>query len=255
CKHTALYGSFSDSSADRLKRQEFLALTDGECFDNPGSLAACWEHFRPHAKNFDSVLCVNDIAAASLIHHLHGEGIRVPQDIQVACFGSSEIARLYKPAITSVTLDNMKLGRQVVSIYAYLQKADPSVSVSVRVEGKLIVRDSTRPIGLAPTLHERYPAKDDAPNFYEDDEVLLFTRLEKLLASCDALDREIIAGQLAGDSSEQLSERLNLAPETIRYRMRRLTQQLGMDSRSAMLDFLRESHFAHIFGTSGENKL
>ena len=247
CRNTALYGSFSDSSADRIKKSEFRALTDGACFDNPGSLAACWERFRPHARAFDSVLCVNDIAAASLIHRLTEEGIRVPQDIQVACFGSSEISRLFSPAITAVTLDNMELGRQTVSIFAYLQKADPSVSVSVRVAGKLIVRESTLPRGMEPALPERHPAEDHAPSFYDDSEVLLFTQLEKLLASCDELDRAILAGQLAGETSEQLSWRLNLAPESIRYRMRRLTQQLGLDSRTALLDFLRTSHFARIF--------
>lgn len=254
CRRTALYGSFSDSSADRIKKSEFHALSDGTCFDNPGSLAACWELFRPHAAEFDSVLCVNDIAAASLIHHLTEEGIRVPQDIQVACFGSSEIARLFSPAITAVTLDNMELGRQTVSIFSYLQKSDPNVSVSVRVAGKLIVRESTCPTGMHPPLPERHPSKDNAPSFYDDNEVLLFTQLEQLLASCDDLDRAIIAGQLAGESSEQLSWRLNLAPESIRYRMRRLTQQLGLDSRTALLDFLRTSHFARIFRMENSEK-
>ena len=256
CKNTALYGSFSDSSADRLKRSTFRMLTGGACFDNPGSLVECWERFRPHAREFDSVLCVNDIAAASLIHRLSEEGIRVPQDIQVACFGSSEITRLFSPSITAVTLDNTELGRQVVSVFAYLQKADASVSVSVRVAGRLIVRGSTLPGDIEPVLPERHPGADSAPSFYDDDEVLLFTRLEKLLAACDELDRAILAGQLAGDTSEQLSGRLNLAPESIRYRMRRLTQQSGMDSRSSLLDFLRASRFERIFrAESGEKNM
>ncbi|MBE6612291.1 MAG: hypothetical protein E7632_07350 [Ruminococcaceae bacterium] len=248
CSRTALYGSFSDSSADYIKKSEFRALTDGVCFDNPGSLEACWESFRPHAREFDSVLCVNDIAAASLIHRLTEEGIRVPQDIQVACFGSSEISRIFSPSITSVILDNVELGRQTVSIFAYLRKADPSVSVSVRVAGKLVVRESTRPAGVEPALSARHRAQDSAPSFYDDSEVLLFTRLEKLLIACDELDRAILGGQLAGETSELLAERLNLAPETIRYRIRRLTQQIGMDSRADLLEFLREGRFLRMFG-------
>lgn len=248
CSCIALYGSFSNSSADRLKRHEYLKCTGGVCFDNRGSLADCYTAFYPQRKNFDAVLCVNDIAAASLIHHLQQDGIRVPEELQIACFGSSRIASLSKPSLTSLTLECDELGKQAVSIYAYLQKSAPSVSVSVRISGRLIVRETTiLTDGYHAHIEPLHTAEDGSePNFYDDKEVIAFTLLENLLLNCDELDKRILSGQLAGMTTEELAESLNLALESVRYRVRRLLSHTGMKTRGELLKFLCENHFGDV---------
>lgn len=248
CSRVALYGSFSNSSADRLKRHEFLIRTGGVCFDNQGSLEECYRSFFPRWKDFDAVLCVNDMAAASLIHHLRRDGIRIPEELQIACFGSSQIARLSMPSLTSLTLECDELGKQAVSIYAYLQKSAPSVSVSVRVSGQLIVRETTiLTDGYKARIEPPHSADDrDEPNFYDDKEVKAFTLLENLLLNCDELDKRILSGQLAGSTMEELAESLNLAQESVRYRLRRLLSHAGMETRRELLEFLRDNHFVDV---------
>ncbi|MBQ8508911.1 MAG: substrate-binding domain-containing protein [Clostridia bacterium] len=250
CNRTALYGCFGNSSADLIKRRSFneYARPHGECcFDNHAGLAACYDAFRSHVREFDSVLCANDIAAASLINRLRRDGITVPEQLQVVCFGSSEISRLYRPSITALTLSNGELGRQTVSIFSYLTKADRSVNVSVRVGGSLIVRDSTRPCADAVPCPVQPSVHTAASSFYEDDEVKAFTMLENILTACDSTDRAILRSLLGDATGEAIAEALSLAPETVRYRIRRLLQATGLKSRGDLLDYIRNNSFGEVF--------
>ena len=141
-----------------------------------------------------------------------------------------------------------ELGKQAVSIYAYLQKSAPSVSVSVRVSGRLIVRETTiLTDGYKARIEPPHSADDrDEPNFYDDKEVKAFTLLENLLLNCDELDKRILSGQLAGSTMEELAESLNLAQESVRYRLRRQLSHAGMETRRELLEFLRDNHFGDV---------
>ena len=254
CRRPALYGCFTNSSADSIKRRAFIENTSqpetieyADIFENHTGLARCYEDFRPRACEFDSVLCVNDIAAASLINRLRTDRIHVPEDLQVVCFGSSEISRLYRPSITSLALKNAELGRQAVSAFAYLSKAERNVSVSVRVGGSLIVRESTHSDGII--LSDMFAHISKHPlnsSFYEDDEVKAFTTLENILTSCDELDISILRNILIDETTEHIAEKLSLASETVRYRVRRILQNAGMKSRSELLAYIRGNNFGGV---------
>ena len=70
--------------------------------------------------------------------------------------------------------------------------------------------------------------------------------LENLLLNCDELDKRILSGQLAGSTMEELAESLNLAQESVRYRLRRLLSHAGMETRRELLEFLRDNHFGDV---------
>lgn len=254
CKYPALYGCFADSSADLIKRRCFceqlarLSQTPASVFENHGSLAECAKNFITHIHDFDSVVCANDIAAASLIQHMSLAGISVPDDIQVVCFGSSEISRLYSPSITALTLDNAEVGRQTVSTYAYLAKTHGDVSISVRVRGKLIVRESSRVSGSrAPAVRQSAKREQiDTTGFYSDNEVQAFTRLELILLGCDELDREILRQIYLCTTTETIAERLSLAVETVRYRIRRILTNASLKSRGELIDFIKNNGFGSV---------
>ena len=258
CECPALYGGFQNSSADIIKRRAFDEFTAGSgmfrktgSFDNISGLADCFDSFRQHIGEFDSVLCVNDIAAASLINRLRAEGIRVPEELQVVCFGSSEIARLYRPSITALSLNNQEQGRQAVSVYSYLARADADVKLSVRVGGELIVRESTRPADNARSISFSRPRSTASSSFYDDGEVKAFTTFEKLLLCCDELDLSLIGCMLDNVTTERIAERLNLAPETVRYRVRRILSSAGMKSRAELLEYIRGNDFGSVFSADG----
>ena len=249
CRRCALYGCFVNSSADLIKRRAYfeyaprLGFEEPVSFENRSGLADCWSDFVREADRFDSVLCVNDIAAASLINHLRRAGYRVPEQLAVVCFGSSAISRFYSPAITSLSLDNSELGRQTVSMYAYLARSDRSVSVSVRVAGSLNILGSTRPKPDAVAAAPHAVLSPVASSFYEDEEVKAFITLENILGACDELDLRILTRMMDDDKTERIAEALSLAPETVRYRVRRILQTVGMNSRAELIDRIRGNDF------------
>lgn len=260
CRNPVLYAGSSDSSSDSIKKRAFFELTGQSrafdsvgCIDNRSGLKDCYDMFRKHirTKEVDSVLCVNDIAAASLINRLRAEHISVPDEIQVVCFGNSEISRLYRPSVTSLLLDNIEVGRQAVSVFSYLAKSNSSVSASVRICGSLAKQESTRireqrlPMPAASVLSAE-PVAPTHASFYEDEEVKAFTVLEDLLRSCDTFDFQILCFMLEGRSTEWIAESLCMASETVRYRVRRILQNAGLRSRGELIDFIRGNDFGSV---------
>ena len=55
---------------------------------------------------------------------------------------------------------------------------------------------------------------------------------------------------LAGGTTEQAAGLFSIAPETIRYRMRKITQSAGFDSRAEMLAFIKKNRFGSVFVNS-----
>ena len=250
---TALYGCRDDSSTDEIKKSTFLRFlaTEGVpkhsamVFDNNTSLERCYKDFRQQYHCFDSIICANDIAAASLMMHLMHDGIAVPETLSVATFGNSEIARLFSPGITTASLDHEAVGEQIVSLYGYVARNQSEAQVSVQVPSHLIVRQSTGgilPDAAAPLPQKIFHVADDI-GFYQDPEVQSFSNLETMLMVCDSFDRAILKGLLGGDTYEGLAERLDAPLTTVRYRIRRMIHEAGANSRKEFEQWLRNNEF------------
>ncbi len=251
---TALYGCCKNSSTDEIKAGAFTRFLAAEgdlrpesaVFYNDVTLAECYGVFREQRERFDSVICVNDVAAASLITHLGRDGVPVPGRLYVAGFGNTEIARLFRPGITIATLDHEAVGRQLVSLYTYLFRSETDAMVTVRVKCRLNINESTAHTpavaGYMPSLP--LPQTGNGKDFYQDDEVRAFTRLEKLLVQCDDFDLAILRGLMAEETYEGLAERLDAPLTTLRYRVKRMAQWAEADSRSGLTAFLRDNGFA-----------
>ncbi len=250
CRRTALYGCFQNSSTDLIKRRAYLAYAaesgfEPMLFDNTDGLADCFEKLRASLGSNapDSILCVNDIAAVSLVTRLNELGVRIPEDIQIASFGGSEVSRVCRPSITVLEMPNFELGRQTVNAFSYLAKSPRGINLSVRVAGELVVRATTRPLADGRAGKVCRVRRSLTQSFYDDAEVERIAGLEKLLSVCEDIDRAILGLLLAGDTTERIAEELSLAPESVRYRVRRLVQSTGMTSRSELLGFIRENGF------------
>lgn len=254
CSKTALYGVFGNSSADRIKYAAFETemLERGYedirqlCFDNNSGLVNCYDSFRERISEFDSVLCVNDVAACSLIIRLKEDGIKVPEDLQVISFGGSQkLAETMSPSITTVELDNMVVGQQAILAYKYLAQNFENASISVRVPGLLIARESTSLIiGQGEEAYNgarQRSASRPLPSgsFYDDDEVTVFSRFETLLLSCDKFDRQILKHLLNHVPYEKISDMLNMSRSTVFYRLQRILKKLDIESYDELRTFLQ----------------
>lgn len=113
----ALYGINPNSATDLIKDSFFCEYLrrDGknptrDIYYNYASLTGCFSRFCENCARYDAVICANDVVAVSLISHLREVGVAVPEDLYVVSFGSSVLASLSAPTITSVIVDHAELG-------------------------------------------------------------------------------------------------------------------------------------------------
>lgn len=244
----AMYGYNPNSSADHVKIRYFRNLcrqtgqdADASVFMNYASLRDCYHRFYPERSRFDAVICMNDIAAVSLISLLREDGIGVPSDLFVAAFGNSLMAERISPSVTVATLDHREMGRQAVIQFATLCRQPATASLSVRVRSHLIVRESTGFMAdvqtEAPLLTDEEELASDI-NFYSDPEAEKLLRAETLLNSADETDLQYMRDLLCGISTEAMKNRLYLTGSALQYRKKKLMAAAECANAEAFLAFL-----------------
>ena len=92
-----------------------------------------------------SVLCGNDDLAAGMLRALRESGRRVPEDVSVVGFDDAPVSGFLSPALTTVRLDFVGLGRDCFQLLR--QEMDPGSPRLPRLAAapELVVRDSTAP--------------------------------------------------------------------------------------------------------------
>ncbi len=240
----ALFGINPNSSTDMLKDSyfvEYLRERGGnpsrDIYYNYGSIEDCFTRFAENKGNYNAVICANDVVAIALIKMLKNIGVNVPKDMYVtACGGSSMLSSITSPTITTVFADQYELGRQAVLTYSYLYKNPCDIALSVKVEAKLTVRESTNfdlDIGenLITNLAKQVPNVD----FYDDPIIQDLFYVEALLLSSDELDRGIIDGIINGETYPSIAERLYTSENVISYRIKRMCKLTNTTKKSELV--------------------
>ncbi len=243
----ALYGINPNSSADRLKTECFRAILQDQDIEDPqdriyynfAALADCFDRFQPNINAYDAVICANDVVAVSLIRHLKTCGLRVPDDLYVVSFGDTLLARLFSPSLTTVTLNHDELGRQAVAAVNYLHRNDAIISLSIKVECRIHIRESTN--RATPATERILPVKTaPAPPviFYDDVEVHEALAVESFINKCDELDLQILEGLYTAEKYSDLADQLYTTENSLKYRIRRMLSWLEKDNRDDLVRFL-----------------
>lgn len=219
----AFYGVNPASASDLSRRAAFLCVNPmGEVFENRGSLADCFERFfeRHRSLPFDTVLCTNDFAAASLLCHL-----RERQDV-----GSVSVVTQASGALLSYfpTVRTARLSPDAVAAAAFeifdCQRAHPDF-LGVQVSLELSLPEEG-------TLYERIgDAREDFPSeqFYRDPEMSELLRLERLLSSLDETDRKILT--LIERDACDIGEEAFLSDNGVKYRIKKMKRLCGVESK------------------------
>ena len=239
----ALYGFNPNSSADRIKEQYFCTMRQAagdeqpqrHVFYNYAALGRCFEAFQPHADEYDALICANDIVAVSAIRHLREAGVPVPDRMFIAGFGESVLSRTMHPSITTATLDHEEMGQQAITLYAYLTRQEANVVASVRVQSKLLARESTRCLPVVDTppvefISERVKSVD----FYSDDEVQSLLALEEFYLTLDDLDVDILRLLGQNVTLEAIAQICCTTVSTVGYHLRRMQAKIGVASREEL---------------------
>ena len=92
---------------------------------------------------FDGLICSNDAMAAPLLVELDRSGVRIPEDIKIAAFDDVKYASLIKTPLTTYRQPCLDIGTAAVEIMISRIKNPEMAARVVRVQGKLVIREST----------------------------------------------------------------------------------------------------------------
>lgn len=271
CTRPAFYGYFENSASDHYKKEIFfaemqkrgIASPERLCLQNTNGLSDCYAKLKEQLAQFDSAICLNELAAFSLLKHCTADGIRVPEDLQIIALGDSKICEISAPSITTLYADHAILAQQIVQLYRYLATADcQALRANVLIQGNIIQRSSTRPLR---TDLQKEPAKpqDTVPevthplspsplrhtmltNFYDDPEVSTYSDLERILLLCDPTDLQILKLFVTDVPYDAISDATYLSRGAIFYRLNQLEHLFGIESHRALKKFLIEKRFLSI---------
>ncbi|TVR74171.1 MAG: LacI family transcriptional regulator [Spirochaetaceae bacterium] len=91
------------------------------------------------------VVCASDILAVGVIQAVKSYGLSVPGDISVVGIDDIVLSRYIEPALTTVRIDKVRMGRIAVNLLLHLIGGSSAESVVVPSDD-LILRDSVRSI-------------------------------------------------------------------------------------------------------------
>ncbi len=91
----------------------------------------------------DAVFCSSDLLALGVMTEAQWRGIKVPEQLAVVGFGDLEFAADLQPALTSVRIDGMAIGRQAAQFIVDRAEGRPVDTRVVDVGFSIVPRDST----------------------------------------------------------------------------------------------------------------
>ncbi len=97
---------------------------------------------KEYISGFSAVFAVSDYYAADFLNFLHGEAIKVPEDISVAGFDGSMMSGQVYPPLTTVGQDHAERARMAVCLLEKLRAREAAEPVCV-LPVRLIKREST----------------------------------------------------------------------------------------------------------------
>lgn len=90
-----------------------------------------------------AIFVANDEMAVGVLHALHGEGVRVPEDVSVVGFDDMPHAAYLTPPLTTIRQDFDDVGRRTFDLLLGLIENHSKSDDRVLIEPELVVRGST----------------------------------------------------------------------------------------------------------------
>lgn len=236
-RRVALLGVNPNSLTDCVKADFFtkasVNLQPGDIYWASNSLEACVTQFAEQLTRSDhnAVLCSNDTVAIRLLGRLPAG--TVPKRLYVVGMGNSYLGANLSGGLTSVRFDYREMGKMSVQLYHDLVRMRTKGHLMLSLPCYLIVRH-TAPLRDRPFEPKATAAEPPLDNYFAGAEVQNVIRVETMLQSGDAFDREIIFGIKRGETCEQIAERLFFSGRAVRYRLSNIIKRYGFQNRTEL---------------------
>lgn len=230
----ALFAINPGSITDTTKHKSFveIGLSDDDVYISSDSLSECYARLKANISKYNAVICANDIAAVALIRRLEADGVKVPEDIYIVSFGSLLIGRYFSHKLTTMTLNDEELGRQAVSMYAYLVKSEVDINVRVTIPCELVIGDTTEHRASDRQKLTLKSHTSDDNYFYSDADVRELMSIENFLTRCDDTDIKIISGIMNEMSYADIGEKVYISENAVKYRVKRMLSCVSAQSKN-----------------------
>jgi LacI family transcriptional regulator len=123
----------------------------------PESAAAVGVDFLQAHPEISAVFCANDAVAIALLQAARQAGISVPGRLSVVGFDDIDLARFVSPALTTMAVDKVAMGRIAVTLLAHRLELEKECITQTLVRPQLMDRESTRALVPATRLPEGAP--------------------------------------------------------------------------------------------------
>ena len=98
------------------------------------------------ARDYTALFCCSDIYAAIMMSALKERGLRVPEDISIIGFDDNLFSRVCTPRLTTVHQDADEKGRVAAQTLVGMITGKAPATKKIRLETRLVIRDSVRKI-------------------------------------------------------------------------------------------------------------
>ena len=244
CERTAFFACDLKSSTDMQKLNNFLQNggKNEDVFSFKESMAQTSEALIRRIKDFDSILCANDVSAVVLLRRLMDLGYSVPRDFHIATFGDTTLSNLEIHNIAVAKVKSFDAGRLAINAYRML-KNDPEVSSLSFLLHCDIFDCNCEPVDIR-IAHTHTPLESASQgNFFRDPDVEKVLLVEKLLAGCDKLDISILREVLNKESYSKIASKLFIAENTISYRIKKILSLAPDKSKEEVFALLSQFLF------------
>jgi LacI family transcriptional regulator len=103
-----------------------------------------------------ALFCANDDVAVALMQAARQSGISVPDQVSVVGFDDIDLAGFVSPALTTMAVDKLGMGRIAVSLLSHRLELEKDCVTQTLVRPQLVARQSVRQIGPFATAERAY---------------------------------------------------------------------------------------------------
>lgn len=237
---TAVLGYNEDSLPDKLKYTGInYAVNEAGCeyevFRNRGDVLECLREFSEKSSEISNIVCCNDNIAV-MLYNKYPEIVNSKK--MCSCSGN-KISEFFENPYPVCRIDYYEAGVQLARLYRFLIKQDVIYSTVMTFDMDLTGADGNADIPMyAPTVEEIYSIAQ--VDFYGDKSFRDMEALDNMLSACDETDLAILMDVTGGYTYEKISEKYYLAINTVKYRVKKMLDAIGADSRRTLIALLDE---------------
>ena len=153
-----------------------------------------------------------------------------------SCSGM-KISEYFEDPYPVCRIDYHEAGVQLAMLYRFLLKEDVIYSTVMTFDMEFLEGRGDIPMS-SPAGSEIYSTSE--VDFYGDKNLCDMEALDIMLSNCDETDISILCDITSGVTYEKISEKHYLAINTVKYRVKKMLDTVGTDSRRGLIALLDE---------------